>query len=133
MIDHVQWIVDFTIGKAVVLSMNRAQLFVALHDTFTGKPGEKYSTIEAYEKLTPEQGLAKAKKYMDYAVRGQDNCQSDMTYWMYEGDKTLAALLIAIFERLVKGKNEFPALPENLSEQVLMDRAYYLQQWAARL
>jgi hypothetical protein len=112
--------------------MNREQLFVKMEQVFTGKEDEKHSTIREYWNLDPEAGYLKADQYLKESKSAQDSCQSDWSYWAYEGDITLATVLRAVFAYMKSGHTEFPELSQGGSP-FLMDRTSCLQQWAGKL
>jgi len=112
--------------------MNRDELFELLELQFTGKKGKKHITIREYWNLPPEEGLRKAEKYLEDSNIGQDNCQSDWAYWVYEGDITLATILTEVFKALKTGIKDFPN-PPDVRGDFLMDKADTLQKWAEGL
>lgn len=112
--------------------MNREQVFLRLEEIFTGEPRKQHGTIREYWSLSPQEGLAKAEAYLKSSWEAQDGSRSDWAYWMYEGDLTLAAVLIGVFKRLAAGKQDFPEPPDRAGA-MLMDRTAALQEWAANL
>lgn len=118
-------------SQGEVERMNSEELFKELHRTFTGKENETHLTINKYEKLSHDEGLKKAEEYLESSKRGQDQCRSDWAYWAYEGDITLAKILVNIFTALKRGIEDFPKLPK--LSPFLMDKTHQLQEWAENL
>ena len=112
--------------------MNKEELFEKIHQAFTGEEKGQVSKLIELAALPSDEALSEAQKYLAWAQRGQEKAQSDMTYWMYEGDITLGKLLVAIFGAVVRGVEDFPEIP-NVEGKVLMDKAGILQEWADTL
>jgi hypothetical protein len=112
--------------------MNVQEMWKALHLYCSGEKGKKHSTISEYEKIKyPAIGYKKAEKYLEGAKRGQDNCQSDWSYWHWESDIAIAETLMNVFKALKEGKKEFPDLKDDSA--FLMDRQASLTAWSSKL
>ena len=112
--------------------MKKEEVFETLHKVFTGKENQKHTTITEYENIPAEEGLRKAYGYFEWAGKAQEDCSSDWAYWAYEGDITLAKVLIGVFEFLAEGERDFPDIP-NVDGKVLMGKTSTLQYWAEGL
>ena len=114
--------------------MKKEEMWKMLHQVFTGKENETHSIISKYESVgNPEKGLQKAQEYLKSARRGQESCRSDWSYWAYEGDITLATILVAIFKKLMEDTDyEFPDIP-GVQGKMLMDKVDDLKGWAEAL
>lgn len=112
--------------------MNKDEVFKLIHSTFTGSPGKEHITIKEYEGLSPQDGLRKGLEYLERAKKGVENAGSDMGYWMWRGDESLAHVLIGVFAHLVSGHEDFPLLPD-VENKVLMDKQAALSEWARDL
>jgi len=108
------------------------EFFTQLHLVMTGKAGEQSSTVGEYEHLSPSKGLEKAIKYYKWARRLVDSAQSDGGYWAAEGDRALAAVLVAFFKQLNEKQKNFPPLVVN-DGAFLMDKQAQLENWAVQL
>lgn len=65
----------------------------------------------------------------------QDNCGSDAAYWGYEGQRAYWQAVVYLFEAAkITGPDKLPdmALPD-LSGHVVMDAAFYLEQFGKRV
>lgn len=89
--------------------MDRKGLFERLHHLFRWGDRTTNSTVAKFEDLTPEEGLAKAKKDLEWAKNGQDKCTSDWSYWSYDKSIALYTVMITVFEMLIEEPDrEFP-------------------------
>lgn len=112
--------------------MNRDQLFDALDEVIVGKKGERSSVLKEYRDLSPADGLKKAKEYLEQSRGAQEKAGSDLFYWLYEGDITIAQVLMAIFTALEQGREDFLPFP-SVEDMVLMDKQASLVLWAKNL
>lgn len=112
--------------------MTKDEMFEALHLAFTGKSGKKNDKLARFQELPPKEAAEEARVYLAWAVRRQDKASSDLMYWAYEGDKTLAKVMVAVFSAIDAGVEEFPPLPKT-EGRVLMDKTGLLQDWADSL
>jgi hypothetical protein len=113
-------------------SFSREGILTQLEEAVTGRGGGRSSTIREYWDLEPKVGFAKAREYLHQAQRGLETAGSDMMWWSYSSDETIARCLIAFFYRLDKGVAEFPKLPDT-EGRVLMDKLAELTVWAVQL
>ncbi len=113
-------------------NIGRKELFTQLHYYFTGKPDTVHGTIRVFESYLPSIGIAKAQKYIEVATYGQQHAASEEARYLMRNDLILAQALLAIFEHLHAGADEFPPLPKitDLGEE---EKRQNLRDWMTAL
>lgn len=77
---------------------------------YFGYKTEEKSVLDKYAALSPEERIATAKKYLQWAKNGQNNAASDFSYWAYINDEGMAKALIELFTYALTHEIKLPII-----------------------